>query len=238
MIRRKCGIQKMMILFVVLGVVFGQIVFALADQSVSGTAPQPADKHFTSTAADAIPSGPDSGGQVMTDIHDIKPLVRYGMDPSLLRYAAYAFIGLVIIGLMIFFIRFITNRHKPSSEPLITLPPDELAFKRLSRFEDIDRWDGKEFYFELSQVFRGYVQQRYGIAALEMTTEEFLPQVKALPMETELFTGVKQLLYSSDPVKFAGTPADRGKMEDDLAFVRTFVNKTTPVPAVDVDGTA
>ena len=173
----------------------------------------------------------------MTDIYDIKPLVRYGMDPSLLRYAAYAFIGLIFIGLMILFIRFITNRRKPKSEPVITLPPDELAFNRLSRLEDIDRWDGKNFYFELSQVFRGYIQQRFGMEALEMTTEEFLPRIKALQLETDLFTGVKHFLNSSDPVKFAAIPADRGKMKDDLTFVRTFVNKTTSAAAADVDGT-
>lgn len=205
-----------------------QTVMALAEPNVAGQEAQETAR--VAAIAETIPPAPAINEPPMTDIHDIKPPQRYGMNPSLVKYAAYAVIASMLIALLIFFIRFVTRRRQPATESVVTLPPDELAFRRLSRFNDIGRWDGKDFYFELSQVFRGYMQQRFGIEALEMTTEEFLPQVRGLQLETELFNGVKELFHYSDPVKFAAIPADHVKMETDLKFVRMFVNKTRPAP--------
>jgi hypothetical protein len=182
------------------------------------------------------PDEPPMDEPPMTDIIDIHPPMRYGIPPSLLQYAAIALAALIMIGLSVFLIkRFLWPRiRQRRKEQMISekrLPPHEQAFLQLKPLENVEAWQtsGKAFYFELTQVFRGYIHQQYGIDALEMTTEEFLPAVQALQLAPELFSGVRKLFVSCDPIKFADMPVEPEKMRDDLVFVTRFIQQTTPM---------
>lgn len=164
---------------------------------------------------------------------DINPPVSYGVPPSLTQYLTVALIGLALAAVAIwlarrFLLPWMKRRRKENPMGLPMLPPHEQALERLKRLEPVEAWQekGKAFYFELLLVFRGYVSRRFDIDALEMTTEEFLPVLKSLPMPTDLYTGARALLMASDPIKFAGIPPDFKAMKTDLAFVNGFVRQT------------
>ena len=91
---------------------------------------------------------------------------------------------------------------------------------------DVENMDGKAFYFSLSNILRAYIQARYTINALEMTTEELLPKIDVLDLNKEMHQELKALLRSTDPVKFAGVPAAVSKMREHLYFVRNFIVQT------------
>ena len=93
--------------------------------------------------------------------------------------------------------------------------------------------DGKTFYFRLSAIVRQYVSGRFGVGAVEMTTEEFLPCIDRLNTEGDLARRLKQLCRAMDPVKFGGAVAMEKQMEEDLLFAREFVRKTTQEANVD-----
>jgi hypothetical protein len=167
----------------------------------------------------------------MTDINDIKPLEILVADWSWLFYILGAVLILAIIGAAIYFWKKYRNRKQVSAETPVL--PHEAALMSLDALSDVENMDGKSFYFSLSNILRTYIEARYSINALEMTTEELLPKIDLLGLNREIHQELKELIRSTDPVKFAGVPATASKMRQDLAFVRNFVEQTAETKLKD-----
>jgi hypothetical protein len=161
----------------------------------------------------------------MTDINDIKPLEILVADGSWLFYILGAVLILAVIGAAIYYWKKSRNHKRAPVE--VPVLPHEAAFRSLDALADVENMDGKAFYFSLSNILRTYIEARYSINALEMTTEELLPKIDILSLNREIHQELKDLLRSTDPVKFAGVPAAVSKMREHLAFVRNFVEQTT-----------
>jgi hypothetical protein len=161
----------------------------------------------------------------MTDIHDIKPLEILVADWSWLFYILGAVLLLAIIGAAIYYWKKYRNRKQVSAEAPVL--PHEAALSSLDALGDVENMDGKAFYFSLSNILRTYIQARYSINAMEMTTEELLPKTDLLGLNREIHQELKELIRSTDPVKFAGVPATVNKMREHLCFVRNFVTQTS-----------
>ena len=88
--------------------------------------------------------------------------------------------------------------------------------------EDADAW-----FVELSAIVRTYVEQRYGLRAPELTTEEFLYIATKWPsMATINRDQLKGFLERCDRVKFAGYRPDSQESIDTLAAARAFIEDT------------
>jgi cell division septation protein DedD len=162
----------------------------------------------------------------MTDIHDIKPALDMGLD---LRWVYWAIGALVLLALAALVWRRWRKREKPEAVEMAPppLPPDAEAMQMLDALAAEGNPDPKPFYFRLSAVIRRYLERRFDFPAAEMTTEELLPRVDRLPMAPELAQALKSFCRAADPVKFAGAPADTGRMARDLAFARDLVRRTS-----------
>jgi len=173
-----------------------------------------------------------AGNQVqMTDINDIKPLEHPVVDWTVAYYLLGAALVCIIVWALIHFWR---KRRRRRDIPVeVRVPPHESALKLLDELAAAEYWDAKEFYFRLSAIVRTYIQGRYGINALEMTTEELLPRIDVLDVDRTIQQELKTLLRSADPVKFAGLSAPPDLMRDNLAFVRKFVEHTQPATGLD-----
>jgi len=86
-------------------------------------------------------------------------------------------------------------------------PAHIIAFNALKELEAkhlIEKNHIKEFYYELSNILRHYIEDRFTLKAPERTTEEFLIELnndKAFPKEYREL--LKKFLTESDLVKFA-----------------------------------
>lgn len=169
----------------------------------------------------------------MADIHDIKPPEKIEIDLRPLYYAVGGILALLLCVAAFLFLR--KYLKKIRKKEIITLSPEETAFRSLDALGDIENLDGKEFYFELSAILRSYIQGRYEINAPEMTTEELLPKIERLELSQGLRKSLRELLQSADPVKFAGRPAVQKKMRQDFAFVQTFVKQTSEQISEETD---
>ena len=165
----------------------------------------------------------------LPDIHDIKPLERIGIDPGLLHYILYGAAGLMLVGLMVAMFWALKKRKRKKEVPAVHIPPHEAALTAVDALSKRIDGDGRAFYFDLSTILRGYVHERFRIGSLEMTTEELLPRIGDIYLDRDLKAGLRSFLISSDPVKFAGYPVSKKKMEGDLLFVKNFVKQTTPL---------
>jgi hypothetical protein len=89
-------------------------------------------------------------------------------------------------------------------EPL--LPPHEIALDALARLEAsamLERGAIKEFHIGVSDILRRYVEARYRVAALEMTTGEVLDGLDRVGVGADFRDGLRRFLDQCDMVKFA-----------------------------------
>lgn len=89
-------------------------------------------------------------------------------------------------------------------EPL--LPPHEIALDALARLEAsamLERGAIKEFHIGVSDILRRYVEARYRVAALEMTTREVLDGLERVGVGADFRDGLRRFLDQCDMVKFA-----------------------------------
>jgi len=162
----------------------------------------------------------------MTDIHDIKPLIipEWGIDwvPAL----PWLLLGMALLGRLFLLYFLWRKRRRRAGDARVDISPYERAVNGLEELSDGKFSAARDFYFALSAIFREYIDGRFQVPAPEMTSEELLPAINGLEIDRKLKTAAKEWIQFADPVKFADFPASRERMENDLAFVREFVDRT------------
>ena len=176
-------------------------------------------------------SNPLNNTVQMNDIHDIKPLEKNGINPALFWYGVLGFIIVVLAAAILMYWK---KQKKTILEVEASISPEEAALNMLDDLHALKDSDGKAFYFRLSMILREYIWHRFGVGAPEMTTEELLPRIAKLELDSRLLQGVREFARIGDPVKFAEQPAEAETMQRHIEFVRSFVKQTTPV-SVTVD---
>lgn len=135
---------------------------------------------------------------------------------------------LIIIGLGIYFA--LRKKNKGYFfKPKVILPPHIIALNSLDKIKLEKLWQQgleKEFYTELTDTLREYIERRFMLNAFEKTSDEILEAIKN-HIETESsLDSLQQILKLSDLVKFAKyKPLSN---ENDLSIVNAylFVNQT------------
>lgn len=139
------------------------------------------------------------------DIRDIKPLENIEKDWRPIVFGMLAALLVLTLGIYLF-----KRRKNPSAESAIqteTLSPQEIALRDLNILQKkglLEKSLVREYYFELSEIFRRYLGDRYKFPALDWTTEEikhFLTRTSSLSKEEGETTGF--ILGNTDLVKFA-----------------------------------
>lgn len=85
----------------------------------------------------------------------------------------------------------------------------------------------------VSDVLREYITKRYGVRVQERTTEEFLEEVRTLPVLLAHESLLRDFLSGCDHVKFAGQTPSRGDVVGTIDVARNFVLQTKPVTTPD-----
>lgn len=92
----------------------------------------------------------------------------------------------------------------PATAPALSAA--EIALRHLAELESRQLWQQgrtKEYYSELAIILRRFVESRYGIAALESTTDEIVLRMQRLVGSQESLPILKDMLAMADLVKFA-----------------------------------
>ena len=112
------------------------------------------------------------------------------------------------------------------------IPPYELAIQLLEKLRDeklCERGQEKEFYTRLTDILRSYIDSRFGINAMEMTTTQIIESLNSNNETVDSKSYVEQVLEIADFVKFAKVrplPDDNVKSYN---WALQFVKETKPI---------
>ena len=99
----------------------------------------------------------------------------------------------------------------------------------------------KEYYSELTDIVRGYIESEIKVSALEKTTDEIIDTLtdfnNAETIETskETIKKLKALLQEADLVKFAKSKPLAIEIEEDRKDAEDIVNNLKPKPIIEDD---
>lgn len=164
------------------------------------------------------------------DIRDIKPPLSVPITfAEILPYL----ISVVVISAAGFLIWYIIKKRKrgerliPEAPPR---PPHEIALEELKSLESEKLWQRgkvKEYHSKLTDIVRVYIENRFEIKAMEITSDEILEQFSLKKViSKELYEGLKEILFRADLVKFAKYQPISEENERSLAEAYRFIQST------------
>jgi len=179
------------------------------------------------------------------NIADIKPIYKLPLGwadiwPWLLRFGLLLLVA-ALIGFAIYaFIR--RRNNKPifsASKP--AEPPHIVALRELDRLRGEKLWQNnrtKDYYTRLSDVVRTYIEGRFGVTAMEMTSDEILAGLQNTGFEdNNLVDRLSKLFSLSDLVKFAKAQPFPDENETSMLDSYLFVNNTKIEVVAEPDNT-
>lgn len=153
---------------------------------------------------------------------------------EILPFAGIAFgVLLVILLAYVLYLKFVkkepifVKKEKPKE------PAHIIANRELDNLKSEKLWQKghtKEYYSKLTEVVRVYIEDRFGILAMESTTDEIIDAFRISgDLTKELKDGLFDTLVQADFVKFAKANTLANENEQCLTFAYSFVAKTKPV---------
>jgi len=164
-------------------------------------------------------------GSAIEKLKDVKPPIFLPVN-----YWPVIIIAIITaICIFVLYLRKLFKEDKKIKRKDIRLPY-EIALERLDRLvkrKYVLRERLKIFYSELSEILRVYIEGQYKIKALDLTTEEFLNEIKEFEkLTSEQRDMLKNFLNKSDLVKFAKYGPTNQENEDAIMIIRQFINET------------
>jgi hypothetical protein len=164
--------------------------------------------------------------------YDIKEVIkpRFVLADYLL-IALVIFAILIAIVIIIFVVYFLITQKTltPFKKEEPPLPPHIRALRQLDAIKMQKLWQQgrvKEYHSEITDTLRRYIEERFGIGAMEMTSGEILETIRRYSDADISYDNLKQILILADFVKFAKYNPLPDENELSLMNAYLFVNNT------------
>ena len=138
----------------------------------------------------------------------------------------------IFILLVVFLIRkYLAKKTNQIIEPkieLITVMPHEIALKKLEELKLKKLWENgkvKEFYSELSDILRVFIENELKTPAMEIPTRDIIERLNSLRVST---TELKTILELSDLAKYAKAKPLDIENKESLVFAKNFILANKP----------
>ena len=171
----------------------------------------------------------------MKDVHDIKPVeaVPFNLLDWLPNYWWAWLLALLLIGAGIWaYHKYYKKGVNPLKPMRKRLPPYEEAMINLQNLKAAQLWQQgqeKEYFTGLTDILRVYIDRRFHINAVEMTSSQIIDTLKKNDETKAVNEQLEMILEVADIVKFANARplAD----DNEVAYQRAvnFVEATRPI---------
>ena len=107
-------------------------------------------------------------------------------------------------------------------------PAHKVALNEIERIKTERTWaqeDSKEYYTQLTDTLRTYIQERYGFSAMEMTSGEIIERLTQ-ENDEEALAELRELFQTADLVKFAKWTTLINENDANLMTALEYINQT------------
>lgn len=160
-------------------------------------------------------------------IRDIKKQVD--MPRNWLVYFFFGIVVLIVFVSSLYFIKQYSSSEESSIPKKPERLPHETAYQRLANVKKmklVEKSQMKEYYSKISQIIKAYISERYEINALESTSYELMRNPKIQSLSKEVREMLREILQTSDFVKFAKYEPDKAEASELVKLARRFIDKT------------
>ncbi|NHF58866.1 hypothetical protein FK220_005915 [Flavobacteriaceae bacterium TP-CH-4] len=166
---------------------------------------------------------------------DIKPLMEVEKsNAKLWKIMLGIVLGLFVLGVLFYWF---VIRKKPltEEEKEALLPPYDRALLELKKLENskyLIQDEYKQYYSELTDIVRSYLEEDVHVSALESTTDELIDKLEMLKdageleLDDDTLDQFKKILQTADLVKFAKSKPPTTVAEQDRKSIEQIVIKT------------
>ncbi|GAB5538415.1 MAG: hypothetical protein Salg2KO_05180 [Salibacteraceae bacterium] len=170
-------------------------------------------------------------------IYDIRGIAQVPFSLSDWLRENWTWISAILLGILVIgaFVYWYYNR--PTADPVVKeapiRPAHEIALERLNELRSKQLWqkgDTKEYYSELTDILREYIELRFHIPALEQTSEEIIQSMRRSPdFDDEIVASTRRVLFLADLVKFAKEKPIGAENDTNLDRVEEFIRNSAHV---------
>lgn len=164
------------------------------------------------------------------EINDLKPIKDILREPVV--WTDYLPLLAILLAIVVagFLIYLLIKRYRNQSvkSRTVGLPPHLLALKKLEQLKRKEYWQKgqiKEYCAEITFILREYFAGRYGLRALESTSDELLQVIQATDFPTELLPDLQTLMVQADLAKFAKVRPANGFYEYSMNYVARVIQQ-------------
>ena len=173
-------------------------------------------------------------------MYDIKDIIATEEEPSSEWWKLLVLLALIIAsGFASYFIIKKLQKGKVKEEEFFASPIEKaIAYlQNLDKKQLVQKGDVKEYYSEMTDIARTYIEESIHIPAMESTSSELMNSLKKAISDKKMFVSreeldkFRQVLENSDLVKFAKSKPLQFEIEKDKSIVDKFlliVDKALP----------
>ena len=172
-------------------------------------------------------------------IKDIK--ATFDVPYVLEEFIPYIIGGIILLAIVLALVWYLNNKKKRNQPVEIKAPPrpaHEIAIEALQKTEAQKLWQEGQFKLyqsEVSDTIRLYIENRFGIPAMEQTSDETLKHLKRNLITKDAFDKLKYILQLADTVKFAKAIPLGTENEMVMVFAYAFIALTKPATHSDFE---
>ncbi|MBI5416559.1 hypothetical protein HZA55_01200 [Candidatus Poribacteria bacterium] len=179
-----------------------------------------------------------SHAQDKEDIRGLKNVTELKISKI---YYVLGVISLIFIIAVIIIYKYYLKKQAAGEQVINTAPlepPYDRAIRELNELKNKDWLNAgkiKEFFIILSEILRRYIGGRYGILALDRTTEEIMAEFKLAKVKWDDVKIYKEIFEFSDMVKFAKLIPEKIESEKIFSLSEQIVNSTKPIEIEEIN---
>lgn len=163
----------------------------------------------------------------------------YDFLPDFLTdYWVWWLVGILVVAAGICAALIYTRKIEIKLPQKAPVPPDRIALRKLAKLRESKMWENgreKDYYTHLVDILREYLQRRFEIYAMEMTSTEIMQAVRSNPTAKISQSNINEIVAIADFVKFARVrPMPDDNVRSMHAAVR-FVEETKLKPEDKTD---
>lgn len=152
-------------------------------------------------------------------------------------------IGGIVLIVLTAVVVYYFKKNKKVPMPVVDKTPKETLQQRtlrlLNELEEQKLWQAnriKEYYIGLTDILRGYIEERFNTPALELTTDELLQTARTHPEMRKHYDQLGSILYTADLAKFAKAQPLVHEHTSTMEYTKQFVINTPPVEQAAITG--